>query len=90
MDCLSLGFRDGAIDVVLCVAVLHHFSCEKTRLRCLEEIRRVLAEDGTAIITVMNYATKKDTYSTPETILEYCLPANKLNTKNSNLKQLNL
>ena len=35
MDGLRLGFRDGAFDVVLLIAVLHHFVEESDRVRCL-------------------------------------------------------
>jgi SAM-dependent methyltransferase len=42
----------GALDAVLCIAVLHHISSRARRLRLLSELLRVLRAGGRALITV--------------------------------------
>ncbi|MEM1520079.1 MAG: methyltransferase domain-containing protein [Candidatus Korarchaeum sp.] len=50
-DAAFLPFRDGSFSTVLYIATLHHLRGE-LRLRSLIEVRRVLREDGVAIISV--------------------------------------
>lgn len=81
MDCLTLAFRNAVFDRLLLVAVLHHFASQQTRLQALREVSRVLAEGGTAYLSVLSFEGKREVYSTAETLLEYCLPANKIPQK---------
>jgi len=56
MDGMRLCFRDESFDVVLLVAVLHHFSSERDRVRCLKEAGRVVKRGGGVVyVTVLNY-----------------------------------
>ena len=44
--------RAGALDSVLCIAVLHHISTVERRLAMLAELARVMRCGGRAIVTV--------------------------------------
>jgi len=49
---------------ILSIAVMHHLPTEKDRLDFLREIKRLLAKDGSAIITVWYSEKKGDTLMT--------------------------
>jgi ubiquinone/menaquinone biosynthesis C-methylase UbiE len=51
-DLLDTPFGDNEFDYALSLATLHHIPSEELRLRALEEIRRILKPNGTALITV--------------------------------------
>ncbi len=51
-DAAHLPFRDRSFSTVLYLATLHHLPSRELRLRSLKEVRRVLKEDGEAIISV--------------------------------------
>lgn len=51
-DCLRLPLRDGVADGVISIAVLHHLATRERRLQALDEMRRVLAPGGRALVTV--------------------------------------
>ena len=53
-DALDLPFKKDCFDKVFSIAVLHHISSKKFRLRFLKEAKRVLKPDGLLIITVWN------------------------------------
>ena len=43
---LRLPLRSNAFDAVICIAVMHHLSTRERRVKCLEELRRVVAVGG--------------------------------------------
>ncbi len=47
-----LPFRDESFSTVLYLATLHHIPSRELRLKSLREVRRVLKEDGKAVISV--------------------------------------
>lgn len=51
-DCLRLPLRDSVADGVISIAVLHHLATRERRLQALDEMRRVLAPGGRALVTV--------------------------------------
>ena len=51
-DLSALPFRDSCADCVLCVAAVHHLPTRDGRLAALNEIARVLGEDGEALVSV--------------------------------------
>ncbi|CAB0011783.1 unnamed protein product [Nesidiocoris tenuis] len=51
-NCLSLPIRDGVIDCVICIAVIHHLSSSERRIHSVSEILRVLSDSGKALIYV--------------------------------------
>lgn len=51
-NCLSLPLKDNTADAVISIAVIHHLSTEKRRLKALTEIARVLRVGGEALIYV--------------------------------------
>ena len=51
-DAVYLPFRDGSFSTVLYLATLHHIPSRELRLKSLKEVRRVLKNDGEAIISV--------------------------------------
>ena len=57
-DLHNLSFADGMLDAVLCLDVLEHVN---DPLRCLQEMERVLAPGGTAIVTFPFFAHREHT-----------------------------
>ncbi|MFP4174602.1 MAG: class I SAM-dependent methyltransferase [Halobacteriales archaeon] len=51
-DLSALPFRASCADLVLCIAALHHLPTRDERLDALDEIGRVLREDGEALVSV--------------------------------------
>ncbi len=58
-DVSNLPFRDGLFDRVLLIATLHHIPDRRTRLRTLEEIRRVLRKNGKLLLSVWSRKAEK-------------------------------
>ena len=48
----SLPFVDNCFDYMICIAVFHHLSNTKRRMKCLHEIWRVLRPEGQILISV--------------------------------------
>ena len=53
MQANDLAFKDGSVDLITMIRVMHHLPQPQDELK---EIARVLAKDGMAIIEVANYA----------------------------------
>lgn len=51
-DNLQLPYRDNVFDAAISVAVLHHFSTRRRRVRAIREICRVLRPHGRALLSV--------------------------------------
>jgi tRNA (uracil-5-)-methyltransferase TRM9 len=51
-DLSALPFRSSCADLALCVAVLHHLPTRAGRLSALDEVARVLGDDGDALVSV--------------------------------------
>lgn len=51
-DMTSLPFNDNMFDNIIMIASFHHLSTIERRMRCLEEINRVLKKDGTILLSV--------------------------------------
>ncbi|KAL3075481.1 hypothetical protein niasHS_011988 [Heterodera schachtii] len=50
-DALQLPVRDGAFDAAISVAVVHHFSTRRRRVRALSELLRVVRSGGRVLVT---------------------------------------
>ena len=50
----KLQFRNNFFDYALMLASLHHLETDKKRLNALKELKRILKEDGVALILVWN------------------------------------
>jgi SAM-dependent methyltransferase len=57
-DGLSLPYRPGSFDAVLCIAVLHHLSSEARRAKLLAQLAALLRPGGRALVTV--WATEQE------------------------------
>ena len=57
-DCIHLPIRSGSCDAAICIAVMHHFSTEGRRLRCLSELARVVKVGG--LINVQAWALEQE------------------------------
>lgn len=68
MDGMNLSFRNNTFHMVLCVAVLHHLSTKQDRLKMLKELVRV-AGNGTIILSVFGYETKREIYDSQDILL---------------------
>ncbi|MHB9286392.1 class I SAM-dependent methyltransferase [Halobacteriales archaeon Cl-PHB] len=78
-DAAGLPLADGAIDVAVYVATLHHLPDRETRRHSLDEMARVLAPGGTALVSAWSTAADRfDTETDPETgfdtTVEWTLP----------------
>ena len=45
-DCMSVPLRDDSCDAAICIAVMHHLSTTDRRIRCIEELARVVKPNG--------------------------------------------
>jgi SAM-dependent methyltransferase len=67
-DVLKLPFPDGAFDAIVSLSTLDHFASRLDISTALGELRRVLAGDGTLVLTIDNAAN-------PVVRLRNCLPS---------------
>ncbi|GLH03731.1 Putative alkylated DNA repair protein alkB-like protein 8 [Gryllus bimaculatus] len=65
-NCLALPLRDDSADACISIAVIHHLANENRRLKAVQEIVRVLRQEGMALIYVwaknQEYNNKKSSY----------------------------
>jgi len=45
-DCMSVPLRTNSCDAAICIAVMHHLSTIDRRIRCLEELSRIVKPNG--------------------------------------------
>ena len=45
-DCMSVPLRNDSCDAAICIAVMHHLSTVDRRIRCLEELVRIVKPNG--------------------------------------------
>jgi len=45
-DCIHVPLIRGSCDAAICIAVMHHLSTEKRRIRCLSELKRIVKVGG--------------------------------------------
>ncbi|SNZ04460.1 Methyltransferase domain-containing protein [Natronoarchaeum philippinense] len=74
-DAGSLPIADGAVDIAVYVATLHHLPDRAARRRSLDELARALASDGRALVSV--WSTAHDRFDRTEgfdTTVDWTLP----------------
>ncbi|KAF7684091.1 putative methyltransferase [Astathelohania contejeani] len=49
---INLPYKDGMFDLILSIAVVHHLTTEERRNKCFQEMHRVLAPNGKALVYV--------------------------------------
>lgn len=59
-DCMSVPIRDKSCDAAICIAVLHHLSTRARRIRCIEELARIVKIGGTINIQAWAIEQEKD------------------------------
>ena len=57
-DCIHLPIRTDSCDAAICIAVMHHLSTKGRRIRCLEELARVVKVGG--LINVQAWALEQE------------------------------
>lgn len=57
-DCMSIPLRDKSCDAAICIAVMHHLSTKERRIRCIEELARVVRVGG--MINIQAWAMEQD------------------------------
>lgn len=58
-DALALPVRDDRVDIALFVATLHHLPTRADRIAALDELSRVLAPDGRALVSVWSISDER-------------------------------
>ncbi|MDB9252268.1 class I SAM-dependent methyltransferase [Halorubrum ezzemoulense] len=74
-DATALPVRDGAVDLAVYVATLHHLSLRSARVESLNELARVLAPGGVALVSA--WSTAHDRFDRDEgfdTTVDWTLP----------------
>ncbi|WP_435066780.1 class I SAM-dependent methyltransferase [Haloplanus sp. C73] len=74
-DAATLPIRDATVDLAVYVATLHHLRPRSTRVDSLDELARVLAADGRALLGV--WSTTHDRFDADEgfdTTVDWTLP----------------
>jgi ubiquinone/menaquinone biosynthesis C-methylase UbiE len=78
-DAAALPLADGSVDVALSIATIHHLPDRETRVESLRELRRVLAPEGSALVSA--WSTAHDRFDTDpddsegfDTTLDWTLP----------------
>lgn len=54
----ELPFGEGEFDIIYCIATFHHLPDEKSRIKSLEEMKRILKPGGRIIMTNWNLYSK--------------------------------
>jgi len=55
---MSVPFRTSSCDAAICIAVLHHISTRERRLRCIEELVRIVKPGG--LVNVQAWAMEQE------------------------------
>ncbi|MFC4246597.1 class I SAM-dependent methyltransferase [Natribaculum luteum] len=74
-DAAALPLVEGVVDVAVYVATLHHLPTRESRVTSLDELARVLAPDGRALVSA--WSTAHDRFDADEgfdTTVEWTLP----------------
>lgn len=57
-DCMHLPLRTKAFDAAICIAVMHHLSTRARRIRCLQELARIVKVGG--LINIQAWAIQQE------------------------------
>ena len=57
-DCMSVPLRSKSCDAAICIAVMHHLSTLERRIRCVEELVRIVRPGGT--INIQAWAIEQE------------------------------
>lgn len=58
-DMTKIPMKDKSMDILFCIRAFHHLPSKKTRLKSLQEMKRVLKSQGVLILSVWNLWQKK-------------------------------
>ncbi|MCL7418635.1 MAG: class I SAM-dependent methyltransferase, partial [Halalkalicoccus sp.] len=74
-DAATLPIRSDRVDIAVYVATIHHLRDRETRVRSLDELARVLAPDGRALVSAWSTAHDRfDSEAGFDTTIEWTLP----------------
>ncbi|CAB3228831.1 unnamed protein product [Arctia plantaginis] len=71
LDLLRVPLRNQGADVVICIAVIHHFSSKARRLQAISNIHQLLRNGGRALITVWAKDQTKSNYLCKNKLNQY-------------------
>ena len=57
-DCMHLPLRTKAFDAAICIAVMHHLSTRARRIRCMQELARIVKVGG--LINIQAWAIQQE------------------------------
>ena len=58
-NCLNLPFKNNTFNYAMSIAVIHHLSTTTRRLKCIQEIERILKKKGKALLYVWSFEQEK-------------------------------
>ena len=61
-NALELPFEKNSVDVVISIAVIHHFSTQERRINAIKEMLRILKQDGKMMIYVWSNEQNNGNY----------------------------
>ncbi len=60
-DCMHIPLRTASCDAAICIAIMHHLSTRPRRIRCLQELARIVKKGGT--VNVQAWAFEQENNS---------------------------
>ena len=73
-DCMSVPLKSRSCDAAICIAVMHHLSTEERRLRCIEELVRIVKVGGSINIqawAMEQQETSKRQFAAPDVFVPF-------------------
>lgn len=80
---VSLPFRRSMFDHAICIAVIHHLSTEERRIEAIEELIRIVKQDGNILIFVWAFEQRKESkrqFNEQDVMVPWKLKGNKKET----------
>jgi len=78
-NCLDIPLESNYFDYTLCIAVLHHLSNYKRRMKCIDELIRITKKNGKILIQVWDYEGNTHRSKTKNAMIKWNLQKNKKN-----------
>lgn len=87
-DSLSLPIRENTLDAAISIAVIHHFSNDKLRIRAIKEIKRSVKKGGLFLIYVWALEQEKGKFKGQDNLVAWHLHNNYKDDENSSKDEI--